>query len=133
MAIGSTKLFEMTSGKLHWLGQRHRILAQNVANSNTPNYQAKDLRNLDFSSPFGSFQKTMHIARTDNKHFTRTENSPYHQYDTRYPHEVTPDGNGVSLEEQIFKLNAVQSEHNLATSIMRKYHAMYNQALTSPR
>lgn len=133
MSIGSTTLFGMIHDKVNWLNQRHRVLAQNVANANTPNYRAKDIRNLDFSSHFRKYQDGFELSQTNGSHLHRSDSSPYTQYQTHYTHEVSPDGNGVSLEEQVFKLNAVQSEHNLAVSLMRKYHSMYNQALSAPR
>lgn len=34
--------------KIDWLEERQKVLAQNIANADTPNYQAQDVAPLDF-------------------------------------------------------------------------------------
>jgi flagellar basal-body rod protein FlgB len=38
----------MISRRMDWLSQRQTVLSQNVANADTPNYQPRDLKTLDF-------------------------------------------------------------------------------------
>src|SRR5262249_59309213 len=46
MDISGLGLFRMITQQLHWLGQRQDVLSQNVANADTPGYQARDLKPL---------------------------------------------------------------------------------------
>jgi flagellar basal-body rod protein FlgB len=48
MDLPGIGLFRMISQQLHWLGQRQEVLSQNVANADTPGYQARDLQPLAF-------------------------------------------------------------------------------------
>ena len=36
-------LFRLAERRMHWLDQRQSVLAQNVANVNTPGYKARDV------------------------------------------------------------------------------------------
>ena len=48
MSLSSMSIFAMAQSKMSWLGQRQTVLAQNIANADTPSYRAKDLEALDF-------------------------------------------------------------------------------------
>ncbi len=40
---GGGDFFALAARRLDYIDQRQRVLAQNIANANTPNYQARDL------------------------------------------------------------------------------------------
>ena len=44
------KLFAMAQKTMDWLAKRQEVLAQNIANANTPKYQPSDLAPLDFKN-----------------------------------------------------------------------------------
>jgi flagellar basal-body rod protein FlgB len=44
MDVSTTDLFGLAERKLNWLEGRQRVLAQNIANADTPNYQSHDER-----------------------------------------------------------------------------------------
>ena len=50
MTIGSLPIIEMMKQRMQWLTQRQQVLAQNVANADTPGYTARDLKELDFGA-----------------------------------------------------------------------------------
>jgi len=50
MDIGHIPLFAAFSKRMAWLTARQTVLAENVANANTPGYMAKDLKELDFKN-----------------------------------------------------------------------------------
>ena len=50
MNLHNLDVFRISSQKMGWLSERQTVLAQNIANSDTPGYKAKDLRLPDFSS-----------------------------------------------------------------------------------
>ena len=51
MAIGDLPIFSMMKQRLHWLTERQQVLAENVANANTPGYIAKDLKENGHGNP----------------------------------------------------------------------------------
>ena len=49
MSIGDSAIFGMMSEKMSWLSQRQRVLSQNIANADTPDYKARDIAKLSFT------------------------------------------------------------------------------------
>src|SRR3954453_16262309 len=50
MELGDIPIFSMLKSRLGYLSERQRVIAENVANANTPGYQARDLKAFDFQS-----------------------------------------------------------------------------------
>lgn len=132
MPLKDTALFMMTGDRMRWLTQRQRVLAQNIANANTPGYQARDLRALDFRDALRETQSNLRLDVAEGASFAaKTNTDAYKIQKNRYPYEVTPDDNAVIMEEQVMKLNQTQSDYQLATKIFRKYTDLYKAALGS--
>ena len=43
-------IFSKLATRMAWLGRRQQVLAQNIANADTPNYKPMDLKPLDFGA-----------------------------------------------------------------------------------
>ena len=130
MPLKDTALMLMTGERMRWLTQRQRVLAQNVANANTPGYNAQDLRALDFRDALRETQSNLRLSSANGESFAAsTDTDPFRVQRNRFPYETTPDENGVILEEQILKLNQTQGDYQLASQILRKYGQLYNVAL----
>ena len=48
MAISDLPIFSMLRTRMNWHQERQRLLAENVANADTPQYRPRDLAPLDF-------------------------------------------------------------------------------------
>ncbi|MBT3557179.1 MAG: hypothetical protein HN644_08045 [Rhodospirillales bacterium] len=48
MSLDDLTLFSAVKKRLSWVTQRQEVLSQNVANADTPEYKAKDLRPFQF-------------------------------------------------------------------------------------
>ena len=48
MTTQSIALFKAIGAKMEYLSQRQNIISQNIANADTPGYQPKDLKPVDF-------------------------------------------------------------------------------------
>lgn len=48
MDLNKLTLFRMLKGQMGWLNRRQEVLAQNIANADTPGYKPRDLAPLDF-------------------------------------------------------------------------------------
>lgn len=129
-----TKLgfFQMTKTKLDWLAQRQKVLAQNIANANTPEYRAKDLRKLDFSQQVKDIMDPqVQVAMTDPRHLSGTlpTRGPFYEDSHGKPFEESIDGNRVVLEEQMEKVGSVKGEYTLALNLFQKNVKMLKTAL----
>ena len=112
--------------------QRQEVIAQSVANADTPDYPSRDLKAFDFKNVIRQNRpKTQRVAvhLTKPMHIpgsSRGQNSgPFKEIDARRPYETAPDGNQVVLEEQMIKMNETVTNHNLITQIYKKQLAMF--------
>ena len=124
MDLTDIGLFQLAEQKLAWLGQRQQVLAQNVANASTPGYQARDLP--AFAKVLAGATPT--LAVTDPMHIQLASNSGAALQAPR-PRERAPDGNAVSLEEQLTKVADTASTQELVLNLYHKYQGMFRTAL----
>jgi len=131
MELTDLPMFGLLRNRMNWLGQRQQVLAQNVANADTPNYKARDLEQFDFKEVLdGSRRRQMgvHLDRTNRVHIAGTTTGGLADFASgkvRDPYETAPDGNAVVLEEQMIKMNESVVDHGLMTRIYRKQLSMF--------
>src|SRR5579862_3870097 len=72
MDIRSIPLFEAITRRMAWLTDRQTVLAENVANANTPGYLEKDLKEPDFRGVLARAggSSILQIAATQPGHIT---------------------------------------------------------------
>jgi len=119
-------LFDLAERRLAWADRRQAVLAQNVANANTPHYKPHDLK--PFATVLGAANAVAPL-RTQPSHLAGTVavRSPDESVDRT--HAQSPDGNAVGLDEQLVKLADTETTHSLVTTIYRKYLGMFGMAL----
>ena len=109
----AVQLDEAMKQKLRYLSQRQAVLAENIANANTPGYKAKDLEPIEFGTPYANKKK-------------------YKVIEQRTTYETKPDGNNVSLEEQMMEMSQNSIEHNATLGMVRKMKDLMGLALGTP-
>jgi len=127
-------LFRLLSARMGWLSQRQGILAQNIANADTPDYRPKDLNAKDFlrlAEGVAGQPTRIPVTRTDQSHLGGKPSARLGLAgkEQQMPFEVSPDGNAVILEEQTAKAGQTALDHQLASNIYRKYVGMFRTAL----
>jgi len=131
MDIGQIPLFAALSKRMSWLTARQTVLAENVANANTPGYVAKDLKELDFKSLIsrgGSTSGPLQLAADQAGHFApAASSSPAPVVTLADDHSI--DGNGVSLESQMMKVSTNASEYALVTTLYKQNISMIKTVL----
>ena len=70
MELDKLSLFSVIKGRLAWLGHRQEVLAQNIANSDTPRYKARDLKALKFKDLVRNQSSNIRMATTAGFHLT---------------------------------------------------------------
>ena len=78
MDLGDIPLFAMLRGRLGYLSQRQQVIAQNVANADTPGFTPTDLKPFTIARPAASGQQAVAPARTSaaNSAVTFLSSSP---------------------------------------------------------
>ena len=123
MDVTRTGPIALAERRLHWLDQRQRVLAQNMANLDTPGYRPSDLR--PFAQTLARSQSGM--VRTNAAHGSGGLGGDVRP--DRQLVERTPDGNGVSVEDQAMKVADTDTAHALALSLHRRFLTMFRTAL----
>ena len=131
MSLKNIPLFAALTERMKWLSARQGVLSQNISNSDTPNYQAKDLKPQNFKDMVARPEaKNVHLAKTNESHIVNDDGHREFKSKTdKKPYEITPTGNGVVLEEQMLKLADTQIQYQLTTSLYKKQIGMLKTAL----
>lgn len=132
MSISNLPLMKAMAAKMDYLDKRQGVLAQNMANADTPNYQSKDLTDIDFGSVLKNLtdMKRVSLVTTNEGHMANPgEVERAKDVKDRWTYEVAPDKNGVIVEEQMVKAAKTQMDYNLLTNLMSKQTAMYRTVL----
>jgi flagellar basal-body rod protein FlgB len=122
-------LFDLAESRLGWLGRRQQVLAQNIANADTPGWQDRDLPS--FASTLAqTAQTTMAPVRTDPQHLAGTvaANAPLLVRRERKA-ERSPDGNGVALDQQIRRVADTDTAHALVSGLYKSFLGMFRTAI----
>lgn len=135
MDFNSLPILQMMTRKMSWLSNRTEVIAQNVANADTPNYRARDLKEVRFQelvrkeSQAGGFTP----ARTNGAHLTGlNSNMPFATSSAPDAYETSIDGNDVSIEQQLTKLGETQMSYQMTLNLYRKHLDMIRTSLTRP-
>ena len=130
MDLFQLKLFQRMSERMGWLGARQQVLAQNIANADTPHFVPHDMKALKFVDHMNEVASITQ-ARTDPMHMTGTSSAAasIDEQKTKKQYETAPVGNSVVLEEQMVKLADAQHSYQLMTNLYRKHVDMLKMAL----
>jgi flagellar basal-body rod protein FlgB len=121
-------VFDLAERRLAWVDKRQAVLAQNIANANTPQYQPHDL--APFAAALGS-AAVIAPVRTQPNHLAGTAGAASQSELVERPSAHAPDGNAVALDQQLVKVADTETTHALVTAIYKKYLGMFAMALGS--
>jgi flagellar basal-body rod protein FlgB len=131
MDLNGIPLFSLISGRMSWLSARQSVLAENVANGDTPNYVARDIKPLDFENILaGQGMGSTQLTTTNARHFeiSGRGRAPFEEEDA-FGEGGTPTGNVVSVEQEMIKLSDTQIQYQTATNLYSKAVNMFRTAL----
>ncbi len=130
MSLQDIPLFAALTERMKWLSTRQKVLSQNISNSDTPGYQAKDLKPQKFKDMVARPDEArMHLAKTQGNHIQVENKQEFKAKAVRDTYEVTPTGNAVVLEEQMMQLADTQIQYQMTTSLYKKHLSMLKAAL----
>lgn len=134
MNLPDVPLLSMLKSRMAWLETRQDVLSQNVANADTPGYMAHDLKPMDFESLLkstpagGNFQTG--LATTDARHIAIAPSSSGEFASGDAPDiEANPQGNTVSLEQEMIKVSDTQAQFQAATNLYSKAISLMRTAI----
>lgn len=133
MDLASLPIMGALGDRMSWLNQRQRLISENVANADTPNYMSQRLKNQDFSSLVdfygsrsgGSVQRPEAVARPISSMRGANEADRYQDKEAM----VSPTGNSVELEEEMLRLADTQLEYGLVAEMYKKNKQLLTAAM----
>lgn len=129
MAVEKTELMKSLTDRLHWLSERQRLLAENVANADTPKFKPRDL------APFNDFKTSLQqamimpaVTQANHIHSGRPMVAGIRIVESP-DQDTLPSGNGVDLESEMIKVSQTGMEYQQMINLLKKWHGMVRVAL----
>jgi flagellar basal-body rod protein FlgB len=131
MTLDDIPLFAMLKGRLEYLTSRQQVIAQNVANSDTPGYTPMDLK--PFNVPGAGGVAPLTPTLTSPMHMTPPgvvagAGKPAPSPDS----ETTLNGNSVVLEDEMLKMSQSRMDYDAAIGFYQQSLAMIQTAAKRP-
>ena len=102
--------------RMHYQQARQKVLAQNVANADSPGFRPTDLKPQKLDGSSGGVS----LARTSAGHMALSGGNGGFDGTGAPRFETTPNGNAVNLEDEMMKVAQNQSDYQLAASLYSK-------------
>jgi len=121
-------------GAMRDLGQRQRVIAENIANADTPGFKTKTVAEADLAGLM-NLRSGPHVSRpsvtltSGMASLGATAPAAGRVELDRQVSETKPDGNNVTLEDQLLKLGQVQADYATLTSLYAKQMKLLKIAL----
>jgi flagellar basal-body rod protein FlgB len=129
MDLTKIPFFDLINKRLAWLSQRQDVLAENVANANTPGYKARDLKEPSFAELLRGADPSNRMAATQAGHIVAsTRANAYKVIDDK---SATPtiNGNAVDVEAEMMKVSKTGIDYQFAISLYKKQLGFIKTAL----
>jgi flagellar basal-body rod protein FlgB len=116
-------LFNLAFQHAEWLSVRQTTVAENIANSNTPNYRAREVEPFETTLN----QTNLAMRSTDPRHASLAVSSS--RPSTFESKVAETAGGGVSLEQQLIKAGEITRDYSLNVSIVKSFHRMWMSSI----
>jgi flagellar basal-body rod protein FlgB len=129
--INEIPLFSVLKSKMSWLQSRQTVLAENVANADTPGYHAHSISAFELPGST-SVAKPGRLApvATNPAHIGGLPGTGS-QWDTddTDTFEISPSGNSVVIEEEMMKVAETQLDYQMAAGLYARSIGILKTAL----
>jgi flagellar basal-body rod protein FlgB len=125
-------VFRIAGARMRHLAERQNVLAQNIANADTPRYRSRDVKAFSFDSALlrgAPGLPALTLAGTRAGHIGTTRNGVTITTDRANTYGEDPDGNTVDLEEQMVKQADLAKAYDMATMVYRRNTALMRTAI----
>ncbi|MFQ1700435.1 FlgB family protein [Loktanella agnita] len=124
----SLDLFQTANAMARHAGARQAVVARNIANADTPGYQAQQISAFqDVYSEAG----TGALRASRPGHIANLAGGAVAARTTAAAAEPSPNGNSVSIEDQMLSSVSITREHNRALAIYRHTMTVLRTSLGS--
>jgi flagellar basal-body rod protein FlgB len=138
MSGNTPPIIQGVTQAMRHLSDRQQVTAQNIANSETPGYRAKDVEAPDFSAlveAVGGGSGGARVARPQVQltggmaALGASPPSAGRVVLDRNVSETKPDGNNVTVEDQLLRMGQIQADFTALSGVYRKQMGLLRSAL----
>jgi flagellar basal-body rod protein FlgB len=130
-SLDDISIFATLKAQMSYLTDRQQVIAQNVANSDTPGYTPMDMKPFVVPGQGGvtpvapTLTSPMHLTPPNQ---TASGGKPVNSPDS----ETTLDGNSVVLEEEMMKMTQARSDYDTAVTFYQQSMMLLQTAAKRP-
>jgi flagellar basal-body rod protein FlgB len=132
MAISDMPMLSALRSKMQWHQERQRVLADNVSNSDTPNFRPRDLVAPTFdkigSRAPGGPMGSLPMMQASGTNIIPTSTSVYGA-NSRGAYETRPSGNAVNLEDEMMKSSSNSGDYAAVASLYTRSLGLLKTAI----
>ncbi len=131
MSIADLPIMNMLRARMQWHQERQRLLAENVANADTPDFKPRDLAPLQFNDSLPR-SAAVALARTDAAHLGGVSGGATGQFQLARTlrAESRSGSRGVNLEDEMLKVAANQMDYQAAATLYSRSLGLFKIALS---
>lgn len=132
MAINDLPGLTALKTRMQWHQERQKVLANNVANSDTPNFKPRDLVEPKFDRRGSNVDQALSsvgVSRTNVNHISGSAATDALGRNRKAGYETRPAGNGVNLEEEMMKVSSNQMDYAAATTLYSRSLGLLKTAI----
>lgn len=124
-------LLSALTEKMKWHQARQSLLAENVANAETPGYRGRDLKAFAFDQHMARLSTAKIETATTQATHIAVQGTDADGFGTRQLNsfEITPEGNGVTLEDEMMKVASNQLDYQTVTAVYTRSLRILKSAL----
>jgi flagellar basal-body rod protein FlgB len=127
--LGGMLLFALASARLAHASQRNAVIARNVAHADTPGFKAQDVAAFDFDGAPAATAAAPKATRPGHATAPSPLRRPDAEVSAAPATDESPDGNTVSLEEQMVQAAETRGQFELAATLYAKHLSMLRTAI----
>ena len=140
MDLDKIPLLAVIKSRMGYVNQRQRLIAENVANANSPNYAPHDLKAFTFeaamkSQSSGALGMTpVSAAVTNAGHMEGKSHGPTGPFkpEEAPDSEARLDGNQVVLEDEMMKMTTSKLDYDAAVSFYQQSLGLLKMSIRRP-
>lgn len=128
--LGSMLVFALASARLAHASQRNTVIARNIAQSDTPGFKAQDVAGFDFAriaTAAGAAEPK--ATRPGHAVGQLPPGRPEFEVREAPATDESPDGNTVSLEQQMVQAAETRGQFELAATLYAKHLSLLRTAI----
>jgi flagellar basal-body rod protein FlgB len=129
MPLMDIPILSMLRTRMEWHQERQQVLAENVANADTPGYRPLELTPPNFEQQV--MNSSVALARTDPGHIASDGEDSKFAASAEPHYEIRPGGNAVNHEDEMMKVASNQMDFDAVADLYSRSLALIKLAAGS--